>query len=233
MLFKASPGGGCIAIHFSEFLRNFSDRHEGFSLLTEPDSSEGLGPQESNRCAASVFGWLDQISRTSASGSNLPTVGPPIPTFRLGNVYTHKAPVDWRTTAVLFRHRSVGGVSTGRGEREHSSQRQTQHPAMNVLPRRPPAESTFLKVQHHVIRRVNGRSAFSILGRSMRGSFTRLSARRLDDLPPPPWLSSPSLTIVRSRWVITGDKSGVFVLLREQGACFNLELLTRDSRLRR
>lgn len=70
----------------------------------------------------------------------------------------------------------------------------------------------------------------------MRGSFTRLSrweTRRLDDLSPSPLLSSPSLTPVYSRWFITGDKSGVTALLGEDGVRFNLEILMRDSRLRR
>lgn len=79
-------------------------------------------------------------------------------------------------------HRSRGGTTFVSASSPATS-------LMNVLPRRPPAESTFLKQSAGSrIHRVNGRSVLSLLGSSMRGSFTRLSrweTRRLDDSSPP------------------------------------------------
>lgn len=69
----------------------------------------------------------------------------------------------------------------------------------------------------------------ALIGRGV----SRRGTRRLDDSSPAPWLSSPSTTTVRSRWLTTGDESGVCALLGGRGAHFYLGMSTKDPQRRR
>ena len=68
---------------FEIFHGIFSDQDERFSLLTDSDSSEGLGPRELDRRTALVL--LACWATLAHYGCGLVRMALPIPVFRLDN----------------------------------------------------------------------------------------------------------------------------------------------------
>ena len=104
----------------------FSDRHEGFSLLTGPDSSEDLGPREPHRYAALVSLPIGSPQRTMDDWPNPWIAGVPIPAFRVDKLLYLQATGGLKNERGRILVIGWRVAHPRRGEGQHSSQRQAR-----------------------------------------------------------------------------------------------------------